>query len=115
MKLEEIARRSIEIIKDSGNQGVSTAQLAKELKVPKRRIYDVKAIMKAADLIKTSRDRHGTKIFWKESHQNGKQQSVINSTKIRVSTSGLIKNVANKTTEVIIETTDPSMAIEALN
>lgn len=115
MKLEEIARRSIDLIKDSGAVGVSTAQLAKQLKVPKRRIYDVKAIMKAANLIKTTRDRNGTKLFWKDADDNGGSQSLIRSSKIRVSTTGLIKNVSNKTTEVIIETTDPSMAIEALN
>ena len=64
MKLEEIAKKSIEIIKERGGDGLTTVELARSLNVPKRRVYDVKAVMKAANLITTTRDRDGIKIFW---------------------------------------------------
>ena len=66
MKLEKIAKKAIDIIRSAGVEGVSTSSLSKELQVPKRRIYDVKAIMKAAGLIETRRDKTGTTIYWKD-------------------------------------------------
>lgn len=116
MKLEEIARRSIDIIKEHGSEGVTTSFLAEILQVPKRRVYDVKAIMKAAGLINTHRDRLGTRLFWNQiSDSTSKQVSKIQSSKIRITTSGLITNISNRGTEVIIEGTSSSMTIEAVD
>ncbi|MCH8908349.1 MAG: hypothetical protein IH840_14775 [Candidatus Heimdallarchaeota archaeon] len=116
MKLEEVARKSIEIIKESGSDGVTTEELSRRLSIPKRRLYDVKAIMKAANLISTFRDRTGTKIYWNFANErSSKQINHIRAHKIRVSTSGLITNVSNKGTEVIIECSYPSLSIEAIN
>lgn len=116
MKLEEIARKSIEIIKASGNDGVTTEELAKRLNVPKRRVYDVKAIMKAANLISTSRDKDGTKIVWNIANDEplSSEISRIRSNKIKITTTGFITNVSNRGTEVIIEGTSPSMSVEPL-
>ena len=114
MKLEEIARRSIEIIKEGGTDGVGTAELAERLNVPKRRVYDVKAIMKAAGLITTTRDKNGTKMFWNQTTESSsnKEVSRIRSNKIKITTTGFITNVSNRGTEVIIEGTSPSMTVE---
>lgn len=116
MKLEEIARKSIEIIKAGGGEGVTTAELAKRLNVPKRRVYDVKAIMKAANLISTSRDRDGTKIFWNIANEEPASAEIsrIRSNKIKITTTGFITNVSNRGTEVIIEGTSPSMSVEPM-
>lgn len=116
MKLEKIAKKAIEIIQEAGEEGVGTAELAEELQVPKRRIYDVKAIMKAANLIHTSRDRTGTTLTWKESLDNKSDVAVnkIESNKIKVSTSGIITKVSNSSNEVIIEGTSTEMNIEAV-
>ncbi|MDH5401465.1 MAG: E2F family transcription factor [Candidatus Heimdallarchaeota archaeon] len=114
MKLEEIARQSIDIIKSEAG-GIGTAELAKRLNVPKRRVYDVKAIMKAAGLITTSRDKNGTKIVWTGGGSSpDKEVSRVRSNKLKISTSGFIISVQNKGTEVIIEGTAPSMTIEAI-
>ncbi|MHA2098739.1 MAG: hypothetical protein ACW99A_08635 [Candidatus Kariarchaeaceae archaeon] len=116
MKLEEIAKKSIEIIKAGGGEGVTTAELARRLKVPKRRVYDVKAIMKAANLITTSRDREGTKLFWNIANDEPTSAEIsrIWSNKIKITTTGFITNVSNRGTEVIIEGTSPSMSVEPL-
>ena len=116
LKLEEIARKSIEIIKERVGEGVTTAELARRLNVPKRRVYDVKAIMKAANLITTTRDRDGTKIFWNVSIESSSSTEIsrIRSNKIKITTTGFITNVSNRGNEVIIESTSPSMSIEPL-
>ena len=115
MKLEDIARYSIEIIKENGENGISTSELAGKLGVPKRRVYDVKAIMKAAGLINTTRDKHGTRMYWSHRDQAaGKEVSRIRSNRIKISTTGFITNVSNRGTEVIIESNSPSMLIEKL-
>ena len=116
MKLEEIARKSIDIIKERGEEGVSTSELAARLQVPKRRVYDVKAIMKAAGLINTSRDKHGTKLYWVHTLEKStdKEISRIRSNRIKVTTTGFITSVSNRGTEVIIEGTAPSMTVEKL-
>ncbi len=115
MKLEDIATKSIEIIKNSGENGISTSELANMLQVPKRRVYDVKAIMKAAGLINTSRDKNGTKMFWNNMVENATSEvSRIRSNKVKIITTGFITNVSNRGTEVIIEGTSPSMIIEPL-
>ncbi|MCY3410036.1 MAG: hypothetical protein INQ03_00225 [Candidatus Heimdallarchaeota archaeon] len=116
MKLEEIARKSIDIIKEKGSDGVTTSYLAEVLQVPKRRVYDVKAIMKAAGLINTHRDRNGTRLYWNQiNDSDSKQVSKIRSNKIKITTTGLITNISNRGTEVIIEGTSPSMTIETID
>jgi len=115
MKLEKIAKKAIDIIQEAGDDGIGTAELAKALKVPKRRIYDVKAIMKAANLIDTSRDRTGTTLYWKESAGIDANVNKIESNKIKVSTNGIITKVSNSSNEVIIEGTSTEMNIEAVS
>jgi len=64
LKLFEIAQHAIEILKSAGDEGIINLELAKELEMPRRRIYDIIAILKAAELIKTIREKNGTKVTW---------------------------------------------------
>ena len=113
MKLEEIARKTVELIRESGSEGIRTSVLAKKLGISKRRIYDVKAIMSAANLIESKRDREGTIIYWVD-QDNIKRVAHIRSTRIRISTSGRFTSVANKGTEVEIQSTSPDMNVETI-
>ncbi len=64
LKLFELAKHAIEILKSAGEEGIINLELAKELEMPRRRIYDIIAILKAAELVKTTREKHGTKVSW---------------------------------------------------
>ncbi|MHA2100073.1 MAG: hypothetical protein ACW99A_15465 [Candidatus Kariarchaeaceae archaeon] len=114
MKLEELACEAIDLLKKSGETGITNAGLARSLKVPKRRIYDVIAILKAAKLITTFRNKEGTRVFWLEnSSEIGRnERKRIRSNKIKVCTSGYFTSVSNRGTEVIVESTSPSISIE---
>lgn len=114
MKLEQLACEAIELMKKSGENGITNAFLAKSLNVPKRRIYDVVAILKAAQLITTFRNKEGTMLFWLDSSSEiGKnERKRIRSNKIKVCTSGYFTSVSNRGTEVIVESTSPSISIE---
>ncbi|MHA2251065.1 MAG: hypothetical protein ACXAD7_11940 [Candidatus Kariarchaeaceae archaeon] len=116
MRLEDMAFRAIEVLKKIGTEGINNAELATTLDVPKRRVYDVVAILKAAGLITTTRDKNGTRLYWHGGTTEEKPLSGnrIRSNKIRVSTTGFITSVSNRGTEVIIESTSPSMSIEGI-
>ncbi len=116
LRLEDMAFRAIEVLKNIGLEGINNADLATKLEVPKRRVYDVVAILKAAGLITTTRDKNGTRLYWQGGITEEKPLSGnrIRSNKIRVSTTGFITSVSNRGTEVIIESTSPSMSIEGI-
>ena len=116
MKLEILATEVIKLLKKSGEGGITNANLSEILKVPKRRIYDVVAILKASRLITTTRNREGTRLYWLESSLdkgNGNMKK-IRSNKIKVSTTGYFTRVSNRGTEVIVESTSPSISIESV-
>jgi NMD protein affecting ribosome stability and mRNA decay len=114
VKLEKLACEAIELLKKSGENGITNARLAISLKVPKRRIYDVVAILKAAQLITTFRNKEGTRLFWLDaSSEIGRnERKKIRANKIKVCTSGYFTSVSNRGTEVIVESTSPSISIE---
>jgi sugar-specific transcriptional regulator TrmB len=64
LKLFELAKHAIELIKSAGDKGYLNLELAKELDMPRRRIYDIIAILKAAKLVKTIREKKGTIVTW---------------------------------------------------
>jgi len=64
LKLFELAKHAIELIKSAGEEGIINLELAKELEMPRRRIYDIIAILKAAKLVKTTREKKGTMVTW---------------------------------------------------
>ncbi|MBN2228832.1 MAG: hypothetical protein JW779_04490 [Candidatus Thorarchaeota archaeon] len=64
MKLVELAQESVRILKEAGEEGLKSEILAQQLDTPKRRVYDVVAVLKALGQIKTSRKFDGTTIIW---------------------------------------------------
>ncbi len=64
MKLVELAKESIRLLKASGSEGVRSDILADMLNAPKRRVYDVIAILNALDLVATKRRFDGTTCTW---------------------------------------------------
>lgn len=64
LKLVELATLSIDILKRCGNEGIRSDLLAEELGVPKRRVYDVIAVLKSLGHIETKRRFNGTTVVW---------------------------------------------------
>ena len=64
VKLVELAKESIRLLKESGHEGIRSDILADMLETPKRRVYDVIAILNALDLVATKRRFDGTTVTW---------------------------------------------------
>lgn len=64
MKLEEAARKAIELLREAGDAGIHNTELAQKLKVPKRRIYDIVNPLKPLGLVEIKKERGKTKIYW---------------------------------------------------
>ncbi|MFW9847151.1 MAG: hypothetical protein ACFFD6_10410 [Candidatus Thorarchaeota archaeon] len=64
MKLVELAEIAIRMLKDSGEEGIRSDVLAEDLDTPKRRIYDVIAVLKALGQVSTKRRFDGTTVTW---------------------------------------------------
>ena len=64
MKLVELAKQATNLLQDAGEKGVINIELAEKLQMPRRRVYDIIAILKAAGLVESKREKGGTRIFW---------------------------------------------------
>ncbi|MHA1839449.1 MAG: hypothetical protein ACTSYO_05785 [Candidatus Ranarchaeia archaeon] len=64
MKLKEIAYKAIELIKNARDEGILNSDLASRILVPRRRVYDIIAILQSSGLIKIRRESGGTRIYW---------------------------------------------------
>ncbi|MHA2424469.1 MAG: hypothetical protein ACXAEF_06755 [Candidatus Thorarchaeota archaeon] len=64
MKLVELARNSVDILKERGEEGIRSDELADLLGVPKRRVYDVVAVLRSLDQVETKRRFNGTTVTW---------------------------------------------------
>ncbi|TFF91064.1 hypothetical protein EU545_05835, partial [Candidatus Thorarchaeota archaeon] len=64
MKLVTLAREAVKILRESGNEGIRSDEIAEMLDVPKRRIYDVVAVLRALRTVSTKRKFDGTTITW---------------------------------------------------
>lgn len=64
MKLVELARRSVSILKELGEDGIRSDELAEKLGVPKRRVYDVVAVLRSLQQVETKRRFNGTTVTW---------------------------------------------------
>lgn len=69
LKLEEVARKAIELLKEAGENGINNVELALKLKVPKRRVYDIVNPLKPTGLIEVRKEKGKTKIFWLEKRE----------------------------------------------
>jgi len=64
LKLVDLAEESVRILKECGEDGIKSDTLAEKLDTPKRRVYDVVAVLKALGHVDTSRKFDGTTITW---------------------------------------------------
>ncbi len=64
MKLVDLARESTRLLKESGPSGIRSDVLAEILGSPKRRVYDIIAVLKSLDLVRTIRRFDGTTVTW---------------------------------------------------
>ncbi len=66
MKLCELAEASIRLLKKHGKQGIRSDEIADILRVPRRRVYDVIAVLKALGMVSTKRRIDGTTVTWND-------------------------------------------------
>ena len=64
LKLVELAEESVRILQECGEDGIKSDTMAERLDTPKRRVYDVIAVLKALGHVHTSRKFDGTTITW---------------------------------------------------
>ncbi len=64
VKLVELARTSVTILMERGEDGIRSDELAQLLGVPKRRVYDVVAVLRSLNQVETKRRFNGTTVTW---------------------------------------------------
>ncbi len=64
LKLVNLAEESVRVLKESGDAGIRSDILAERLKTPKRRVYDIIAVLKALGQVSTTRKFDGTIVTW---------------------------------------------------
>ena len=64
MKLVDLAKESVRVLKECGDTGIRSDILAEQLDTPKRRVYDIIAVLKALDQVSTTRKFDGTIVKW---------------------------------------------------
>jgi hypothetical protein len=82
VKLVELAERSIKLLKKKGDAGIRSDVLASELETPKRRIYDVIAVLKAIGQVTTQRRFDGTLVTWIDKSKDFVPVEAYNETKL---------------------------------
>ncbi|MFW9919852.1 MAG: hypothetical protein ACFFED_09650 [Candidatus Thorarchaeota archaeon] len=84
MKLVELARKSVSYLKEAGEEGIRSDELAEILGVPKRRVYDVVAVLKALSQVTTNRRFNGTTVVWLDRTKNYVQRSEYEDIKMQL-------------------------------
>ncbi|MHA1132405.1 MAG: hypothetical protein ACTSQI_05250 [Candidatus Helarchaeota archaeon] len=64
MKLLDISKKAIKLLQEAGEKGINNIELAEKLQIPRRRVYDIITILKAADLVESTREKGGTFVSW---------------------------------------------------
>ena len=64
MKLVDLSKKTIKNLQDAGEKGINNIELAEKLQMPRRRVYDIIATLRAAGLVELKRDKGGTRLFW---------------------------------------------------
>ena len=64
MKLVDLAKESVRVLKECGDEGIRSDILAERLDTPKRRVYDIIAVLKALGQVSTTRKFDGTIVRW---------------------------------------------------
>ncbi|MFX1486713.1 MAG: hypothetical protein ACFFBS_06445, partial [Promethearchaeota archaeon] len=66
MKLSEITTTAVNLLKEAKEEGLNNIRLAQLLDMPRRRVYDIIAVLRAANLISTRREKGGTRVVWSD-------------------------------------------------
>ncbi|MGY5863961.1 MAG: hypothetical protein RTV41_05120 [Candidatus Thorarchaeota archaeon] len=64
VKLVDLAEKAVKVLKEKGEEGIRSDILADTLNTPKRRVYDVIAVLKALGQVTTTRKFDGTIVTW---------------------------------------------------
>ncbi|MGY5876353.1 MAG: hypothetical protein RTU30_11460 [Candidatus Thorarchaeota archaeon] len=64
MKLVRLAGNAVRLLQERGDQGIRSDELAELLGSPKRRVYDIIAVLKALGHVGTTRRYDGTTVVW---------------------------------------------------
>jgi hypothetical protein len=64
LKLVDLAKESVRVLKECGDAGIRSDILAERLDTPKRRVYDIIAVLKALGQVSTTRKFDGTVVKW---------------------------------------------------
>jgi hypothetical protein len=64
LKLVDLAKESVRVLKECGDAGIRSDILAEQLDTPKRRVYDIIAVLKALGQVSTTRKFDGTIVKW---------------------------------------------------
>jgi hypothetical protein len=92
LKLVELAQKSIDLIEKAGPQGIRSDVLAGMLDSPKRRVYDIVAVLKSLGLVTTKRKSDGTTLMWVDRSVDYVQRSEHEALKTRLSDATVVKN-----------------------
>lgn len=82
LKLVDLAQESVRILQECGEDGIKSDLLAEKLETPKRRVYDVIAVLKALGHVDTSRKFDGTTITWIDRSKDFVAKSVYDELRI---------------------------------
>ncbi|MDF1537519.1 MAG: hypothetical protein P1Q69_01270 [Candidatus Thorarchaeota archaeon] len=91
MKLVELAQRSVSILKEQGEEGIRSDELADRLDVPKRRVYDVVAVLRSLEQVETKRRFNGTTVTWIDRSRDYVPRSEYASIKTRLDEESLAR------------------------
>lgn len=84
LKLIELAQKSVSLLKNAGDEGIRSDELAELLGVPKRRVYDVVAVLRALSQVTTNRRFNGTTVVWIDRTKNYVKRSEFEDIKIQL-------------------------------
>jgi uncharacterized secreted protein with C-terminal beta-propeller domain len=84
VKLVDLAIKSVRVLKERGESGIRSDILAEILDSPKRRVYDVIAVLKAVGQVTTTRKFDGTIVTWIDSTKGFVLREIYEDLKIQL-------------------------------
>ena len=81
MKLVDLAKESVRVLKECGEEGIRSDILAERLNTPKRRVYDVIAVLRALKQVNTTRKFDGTIVKWVDKSKDFVQRDIYENLK----------------------------------
>jgi hypothetical protein len=85
LKLVNLAREALRILQECGGDGTKSDELAARLLSPKRRVYDIIAVLRALELVETVRRFDGTTVTWIDRSKEVVPRSEYDDLRLRLS------------------------------